>query len=75
MKLLLKSPGLANNSIVTELEKLISKSTKGVMLAFIPTAANIEENEKNWLIKDYNNCLKAGLEVDIVDISAMSQKI
>ena len=75
MKLLLTSAGLTNNSITSELEKLLGKSAKGVKLAFIPTAANVEEGDKSWLINDYNNCLKAGFKVDIVDISAISKEI
>lgn len=73
MKLLLTSAGLSNKSIVGALEKLLDKPAKGVKLAFIPTAANVEEGDKSWLIDDLNNCIKAGFEVDIVDISALSK--
>lgn len=73
MKLLLTSAGLSNKSIVGALEKLLDKPARGVKLAFIPTAANVEEGDKSWLIEDLNNCIKAGFEVDIVDISALSK--
>ena len=75
MKLLLTSAGLSNQSIVNALEKLLGKSTRGVKLAFIPTAANVEPGDKSWMIADLNNYLKAGFEVDIVDISAISKDI
>lgn len=75
MKLLLTSAGLTNKSIVDALEKLLDRPAKGVKLAFIPTAANIEEGDKSWLIEDMNNCVKAGFEVDIVDISALSKSL
>lgn len=73
MKLLLTSAGLSNKSIVEALEQLLEKPAKGVKLVFIPTAANVEEGDKSWLIEDLNNCIKAGFEVDIVDISAISK--
>jgi len=75
MKLLLTSAGLSNKSIVKALEELLGKSAQGIKLAFIPTAANVEEGDKGWMIDDLNNFRKAGFEVDIVDISAIPQKI
>lgn len=75
MKLLLTSAGLSNPSITRALEELLGKSAQGVKLAFIPTAANAEPNEKGWLIDDLSNCKKAGFAVDIVDISAVSKEI
>ena len=73
MKLLLTSAGLSNATITKALENLLGKSAKGVKLAFIPTAANVEEGDKSWMIKDLNNLTNAGYEVDIVDISAVSK--
>lgn len=75
MKLLLTSAGLSNPSIVKAIERLLGKSTKGVKLAFIPTAANVEPGDKSWMIEDLNNYLKAGFEVDIVDISAIPKNV
>lgn len=75
MKLLLTSAGLANQTIVNAMENLLGKSAKGVNLAFIPTAANVEPGDKHWLIDDYINCRRAGFMVDIVDISAVSREI
>ena len=75
MKLLLTSAGLSNKSIINALEKLLGKSTKGVKLAFIPTAANVEAGDKSWMIEDLNNFQKAGFLVDIVDVSAVSKDV
>jgi len=70
MKLLLTSTGLANNSIKNALKKLAGKEMK---IAFIPTAANIISEEKDWLIKDLVNFGSVG-SVDIVDISALEKR-
>jgi dipeptidase E len=75
MRLLLTSAGLSNPSITEALEKLLGKSAQNVKLAFVPTAANVEAGDKHWLIDDYNHCRRAGFEVDIVDISAVSKEI
>lgn len=75
MKLLLTSAGLSNNSIVKAIEILLGKPAKGVKLAFVPTAANVESGDKSWMIEDLNNFQKAGFQVDIVDISAVSKDV
>jgi dipeptidase E len=75
MKLFLTSAGISNPTIAKALEDLLGKSTIGAKLAFIPTAANVEAGDKSWMIDDLNNFKKAGFEVDIVDISAVSKKI
>ncbi len=74
MKLLLTSSGLTNESIVTALVELLNQPLDRTKLAFIPTAANIEEGDKSWVIDDLNNCRKCGFsEIDIVDFSAIPQ--
>lgn len=73
MKLLLTSAGLSNKTITNALVDLLGEPAKGLRLAFVPTAANVEEGEKDWLIDDLNNCRNAGFEVDIVDISALAK--
>lgn len=75
MKLLLTSAGLSNPSIIKAVEKLLGRTVKGVKLAFIPTAANVEPGDKSWMIDDLNNFQKAGFVVDIVDISAVSKDV
>ena|SRR3989344_2015911 len=76
MKLLLTSGGLTNNSITKALLKLIAKPFSKANLLFIPTAANVEENDKWWLIKDLELFNNLNLKnIDIVDISAVPQDI
>ncbi len=76
MKLLLTSGGLTNKSIVAVLQELAGKPFAELSLAFIPTAANLEEGDKWWLIEDLENCKKLGLKTfDIVDISALPKSV
>ena len=76
MKLLLTSSGLANKSIAEALLDLAGKPFNKLNLVFIPTAANIEKGDKEWLIKDLINCRNLGFaSIDIVDISAVSRDI
>lgn len=70
MKLLLTSAGITNKSIASELKKLVGAK---IRIAFIPTAANIEPGNKDWLIKNYTQCEALG-ETDIVDISALEKR-
>ena len=69
MKLLLTSAGIMNKSLVSALKELVKGE---IRTAFIPTAANVEEGDKSWLIKDYAEFQKLG-EIDIVDISALDK--
>ncbi len=71
MKLLLTSNGLSNESLRNTLRKLVKGQIK---IAFIPTASNVVDEEKSWLINDLNNCNKVG-SVDIVDISALPKSV
>lgn len=74
MKLLLTSSGLCNKAIVNALADLLKKPFEKSSITFIPTAANVEIGDKHWLIKDLDNCQKAGFEtIDIVDISALTR--
>lgn len=75
MRLLLTSAGLANNTILKTLEKLTGKPAKKTKVVFIPTAANVEDGPKDWLITDLNNFQSKGYIVDIVDISAVGKEI
>lgn len=72
MKLLLTSAGFTNDSIVRALGELVGGPFEGLKLAFIPTAANVENGDKGWLVEDLNNCRKLNFsQIDIVDISAL----
>ena len=76
MKLLLTSGGLMNDSIISALKELTQKPFNELHLAFIPTASNMEDGDKWWLIKDLEICKKLGFKsIDIVDISALPRKI
>lgn len=71
MKLLLTSGGLTNETLRNAVERL---ATKPIRIAFIPTAANVKEGEKSWLVNDLVNCQKLGA-IDIVDIAALDKKL
>lgn len=76
MKILLTSAGVANETIGKALDGLVGKPVEQTKIAFIPTAANVEEGDKGWLIKDLSNLEDRGYEsVDIVDISAVGKEI
>lgn len=75
MKLLLTSAGFTNKSIAKACEELTGKPLKKLKLAFVPTAANVEEGDKEWLINDLYRTSKLFEEVDIVDISAIDREM
>lgn len=75
MKFLLTSAGLSNNSIIEALKNLLDNPPEKIRLAFIPTAANVEDGDKSWLIDDLHNIQVSGYEIDIVDISAVGKDI
>lgn len=76
MKLLLTSGGLTNESISKALFDMVGKKPEDTNLVFIPTAANVEAGDKDWLINDLVNINKQNFKlVDIVDISALEQKL
>ncbi len=76
MKLLLTSGGLTNKSIAKALFELVGKKPRDTKIVFIPTAANVGEGGKEWLINDLLNIRKQNVKlIDIVDISALPKKI
>ncbi len=75
MKLFLTSAGLNNNLLVKAFNDLVGLSNEEIKIAFVPTAANVEEGDKDWLINDYKNLKAQNYTVDIVDISAVPEKI
>ncbi len=74
MKLFLTSAGLSNQTLVSAFENLVGLMGEKVKIAFIPTAANFEGGDKDWLISDYSNLKKQNYIVDIVDISALTKE-
>jgi len=76
MKILLTSGGLSNKSIVDALLELTERPFAELNLAFVPTAANVESGDKDWLIADLVTCTKLGFKsIDIVDISAIPKDV
>ncbi len=76
MKLLLTSSGLTNNSIANALFGLTGKKPEETTVVFIPTASNVEEGDKDWLITDLLNLKKQNFKsIEITDISAINEKI
>lgn len=75
MKLFLTSAGLSNKTLINSFENLVAEKGEKVRIAFIPTAANVEGGDKDWLISDYTNLKKQNYIVDIVDISAVEKDV
>ena len=73
MKLLLTSNGLSNDSIAQAFAELIDKKPEKAKIAFIPTAANPERNNKEWLIDDLHRIKKRGYYVDIIELTAVKK--
>lgn len=75
MKLLLTSAGVTNKTISDALLQLLGKPFVESRLAFIPTAANVEEGDKTWVEDDIQNFKDLGFKVDVVDIAAIIPEI
>ncbi|OGH15921.1 MAG: hypothetical protein A3C30_03735 [Candidatus Levybacteria bacterium RIFCSPHIGHO2_02_FULL_40_18] len=76
MKLLLTSSGKTNKSIENALLELLGKPFEKANLTFIPTAANVDEGNKAWLVDDMNNFRKLNFALfDSIDISAVPKGI
>lgn len=76
MKLLLTSAGITNKSIAKAVLDLTGLPAKKINLVFIPTAANVEEDDKGWLIDDLVHFQQQGYKsIDIVDIAAIPRDI
>lgn len=71
MRLLLTSSGLTKRNIGQALQALVDKSPSDCKVAFIPTAANVELNAKDWVIGQFTQLQRYGFyQIDIVDFSA-----
>ncbi len=76
MKLLLTSNGLSNQSIANALFDLVAKPASETSIAFIPTAMNVSDGDKDWFIDDLANIKKQDVKlIDIVDISALPREV
>ena len=76
MKLLLTSAGFTNESIIKAFIELTRKQPKDMVLTFIPTASNVEKDDKGWFIGDLINIKNLNFkEILITDISAVGEEI
>ncbi len=76
MKLLLTSSGLTNKSIANALFELTGKKPEETTVVFVPTASNVESEDKGWLITDLINLKKQNFKsIEITDISAVDEEI
>jgi len=76
MKLLLTSGGISNKTIAESLFDLAGKASEKTDIVFVPTASNIENGDKTWLINDLTNLKRQGFRsIDIADISAVPENI
>ncbi len=76
MKLLLTSSGITNMSIENALLGLLGKPFRKSNITFVPTAANVEEGNKSWLVDDMYNFKKLEFATfDIIDIAAVPKEI
>ena len=69
MKLLLTSGGLKNKSIIDELRLLVGKDLKDCQSVYIPTAANVENGDKGWMINNLKELADLFGQVEIADIA------
>ena len=75
MKLLLTSAGITNKSIEDAFRGLVGKPFNEVLVAFVPTASNILDGDKWWVIKDILALNTLGCKIDIVDIVALPKEM
>lgn len=75
MKLLLTSAGITNKSIEDAFRGLVGKPFNEVLVAFVPTASNILDGDKWWVIKDILALNTLGCKIDIVDIVAFPKEM
>lgn len=74
MKLLLTSGGIRNENLISALFELANEQASNLNIAFIPTAANVEDEDKSWLIDDLTRFKQLGFKkIDIVDIASLEQ--
>src|SRR3989344_1218655 len=72
MKLLLTSAGVTNKKIADALLELVGKKAEEINIAFIPTAANANRDNKVYLIDNLYQLKQQNYKcIDLVDISAL----
>jgi len=71
MKLLLTSAGIVNESITKAFFEMAGKPPQDIKVAFIPTAANVEEgNKTDWFFRQYQDLRNIGIHwIDMIDFA------
>jgi len=68
MKLLLTSAGISKRSIADALVEMVGKSPDKTKIGFVPTAANAEASNKDWLVNQFLQLWRWGYHwIDVVD--------
>lgn len=76
MKLLLTSGGITNPSIAAALFDLVGKNPEETSIVFIPTAANIETGDKQWLADDLQRLRDLHLHsFEVIDIATVAADV
>ena len=71
MKLLLTSSGISNRTIANALHELVGKTPSETKIGFVPIAANAQEGNKDWVVKEFLNLWRHGYNwIDIIDPTA-----
>lgn len=71
MKLLLTSSGISNRTIANVLRELAGKTPSETKIGFVPIAANAQEGNKDWVVKEFLNLWRYGYNwIDIIDPTA-----
>ena len=72
MKLLLTSGGLSNGELSNAVAELAERPLEELSLAYIPTAANVIDEDKSWLVDHLVRLQSLALaRLDIVDFSGL----
>ncbi len=75
-RFLLTSAGITNASIGVALLELVGKPASEVNALFIPTAANVVEGDKGWLIENLEQMKKANFKkLDVLDIADVPKAV
>jgi len=73
MKLLLTSAGIINESIKKAFSDLVGKDLNQCIIAFIPTAVNVEDDIE-WMNEDIESFRRTGAEVIMADIEKLPKQ-
>jgi len=76
MKLLLTSAGITNDAIATALSGLAGRPLSELSIIHIPTAANLEVGDKEWIIDELVKLKGCHFKsIDILDVAGVSPEV